>query len=221
MKQKKYLLVPAAALVLLIAGAVSYIHFNAPTGPAVVESQQSPTFAANATEGEIEVVTAPPSNFRGQLSPDAPPESFSSNPPRDIEEQIILDLAIDRTIPDETKVERMLAMIPTIPDDAKVLAMENATALIPDSKYDSYRPRLHQLAQNPELREAVMLDALTRGEEVRLPGILDLLRTATREEERTELREILEAYLDHDYGPTAATWEAPLKKWLAEHADVE
>lgn len=221
MKQKNSLFLPAGGLAILIIGVASYLHFSALPTP--VETGAEPLAAGKpaATEGEIELVSQPPSGFRSQLSPDAPPDSFSSNPPRDPEEQAILDLAIERAVPDEVKVERMLAMFPNISDDAKVLAMENATALIPDSQYKSYRPRLHQLAQTPELRESVMLDALTRGEEVRLPGILELLRTATRDEERAELREILEAYLDHDFGPSPAAWEGPLNKWLADNADIK
>jgi hypothetical protein len=97
--------------------------------------------------------------------------------------------------------------------------MENATSLIPDSDYLKHRSNLLKLATTPEMRVAVMDDSLTRGEELRLPNLLELMRTSTSEEEKQEIREIFEAYLDKDYGPNPAHWESPLRQWIAENTD--
>ena len=164
----------------------------------------------------METVTTPPKTFQGRLSPEAESiEEFSSNPKRDPEEQQILDLAGDHKIPDREKVRQMLAMIPKLQADAQTLAMEHATALIPDEEYLNYRGHLLQLAKTSEMRTAVMHDSLTRGEEIRLPNLLEMMRTSTSEEEKREIREIFEAYLDKDYGPNPAQWEAPLRQWVA------
>jgi hypothetical protein len=69
------------------------------------------------------------------------------------------------------------------------------------------------------MRVAVMDDSLTRGEELRLPNLLEMMRNSTSDEEKQEIREILEAYLDQDYGPQPGAWEAPLRKWVAENTD--
>jgi len=114
-------------------------------------------------------------------------------------------------------VQQLLALLPSLPPDAQTLAMENATALIPDTDYLNYRNHLIQLAKTPDLREAVMNDSLTRGEELRLPNLLELMRTSQSEDEKLEIRGILEAYLDKDYGPQPAQWEAPLRQWIAEN----
>ena len=163
------------AFVALIAGVIYYLniptHSVAPMTVAVSEPHSAASHASE--EGTMVVVTTPPKTFNGRLSPEATSmEEFSSNPKRDPEEQLVLDLAGDRGLTDSAKVQRLLAMIPTLPPDAQTLAMENATALIPDTDYLTYRNQLLLLAKSPEMREAVMDDSLTRGEELRLPNLL-------------------------------------------------
>lgn len=205
-------------VLLLIVGAIIYLQTPLKS-TAVVETAEV-TSSVTGKEGSLQTVTTPPKLFNGKLSPEASSmEAFSSNPKRDPEEQQVLDIAGERGVPDHAKVERLLALLPSLTPDAQTVAMENATALIPDKDYLTYRERLLKLASTPDLRVAVMDDSLTRGEELRLPNLLELMRSSTSEEEKKEIREIFEAYLDKDYGPDPMAWEAPLKTWVAENSD--
>ncbi len=211
------------SLVGCLAGVAYYFAISAsqkvPQAVAVTE-QPVPAVPLAGAEGKMEAVTTPPKTFGGRNSPDAESmEEFSSNPKRDAAEQQVLDIAAERGVSDRKKVERLLGMIPTLPPDAQTLAMENATALIPDADYLGYRNRLLQIAKSPDMRETVMNDSLTRGEDLRLPNLLEMMRTSTSDEERKEIRGILEAYLDKDYGPQPAQWEGPLRKWVAENVE--
>lgn len=208
--------------VALISGVLYYLSIPVTTAThvPVVSVPGKPAATHAGTEGSMVTVMTPPKTFNGRLSPEATSiEEFSSNPKRDPEEQKVLDLVAERALTDQVKVQRLLAMIPTLPPDAQTVAMENATALIPDAEYMSYRPQLLQLAKSPEMREAVMDDSLTRGEELRLPNLLELMRTSTSEDEKQEIREVFEAYLDKDYGPHPAQWEIPVRNWVAENTD--
>ncbi len=211
------------ATVILIAGVTLYLRTPTSTSSSVsaplVSVPSSPVKSLAGEEGSMVTVTTPPKLFNGKLSPEATSmDEFSSNPKRDPEEQAVLDLAGERGTPDSTKVARLLAMIPSLPPDAQTLAMENATALIPDTDYPKYRAQLLALAKSADLRVAVMDDSLTRGEELRLPNLLELMRTSSSDEEKQEIREIFEAYLDKDYGPNPAQWEAPLRNWVAQNS---
>jgi hypothetical protein len=211
------------AIIFLIGGIAIYLNvpYN-PPAPALSTTAQ-PTEAAVAVsgkEGSLKTVTTPPKLYNGRLSPEAKSiEEFSSNPKREPGEQAVLDIAGERGVSDIAKVERLLTMIPTLSPDAKTLAVENATALIPDKDYLKYRDRLLKLADSADMRLAIMDDSLTRGEDLRLPNLLELMRTSKSEEEKQEIREIFEAHLDKDYGPSPAHWEAPLREWVAEHSD--
>lgn len=221
-KRNFYLGGSLLALVALIAGVIYYLGIPAPVQEtkAVAVSTQAPPAGTHAgNEGALVTVTTPPKLFNGRLSPEATSmEEFSSNPKRDPEEQRVLDIAGERGVTDQVKVQRLLALIPSLPPDAQTLAMENATALIPDRDYAGYRAHLLQLAKSPEMRETVMNDSLTRGEELRLPNLLELMRSSTSDEEKQEIREIFEAYLDQDYGPNPGAWEVPLRNWVAENS---
>ncbi len=62
-----------------------------------------------------------------------------------------------------------------------------------------------------------MDDALMRGEEYRLPTLVDMLGSTLSDKENTEIREILEAYLDKDYGPNPSDWKGPVDAWVKEN----
>jgi len=209
-----------AGLASLIVGLLYYLSYplspSHQVGAELPKTDRTPA----SKEGTVKAVTTPPRTFKGRQDTDAVAMGeFSSNPKRDPAEQLVLDIAIERGVSEEAKVKRLLALIPTLSPDAQTLAMENATALIPDADYLKYRGHLLQLATTPEMREAVMDDSLTRGEELRLPNLLELMRTSTNENEKQEIREIFEAYLDKDYGPNPAQWEIPVRQWVAENTD--
>lgn len=212
MKSRSFLAIVIVACIALLAASVFYLGFGPSSAPtAAVPLKRS----IESTEGEMKTVLTPPKTFGGQARVD--PADFSSNPKREPEEQRVLDIAAERTLPDEAKVDRLLTLIPSLPPDAQTLAMENAAALIEDQSYLKYRTRLLRLATTKEMRETVMNDSLTRGEELRLPNLLEMMRTSADDAEKKEIREIFEAYLDKDYGPNPALWEAPVRKWVAEN----
>lgn len=212
-----------AGLLVLIAVTIYYLGSSAGTPEGIPVAAQAPATPApvgNGKDGQLKTVNTPPVLKAGRFASEAKSmEEFSSNPKRDPSEKMVIQIFADREASDEEKVKRLLGLIPTLPPDAQVLAMENATSLIPDTDYLKHRDHLMQLATTPEMRVAVMDDSLTRGEELRLPNLLELMRTSKSEEEKLEIREIFEAYLDKDYGPNPANWEAPLRQWVAENTD--
>lgn len=143
---------------------------------------------------------------------------FSSNPPRTSEEDNIIKLASADQMDRTARAERLLQMAAGAQDpDAKQMAVEYAAELIRDNSYLNYRGQMFQIANTPELREVVMDDALTRGEDVRLPTLVEMLKLPLTEAERSDIREVLEAYVDKDYGPDAGAWEAPVQQWVKEN----
>jgi hypothetical protein len=122
----------------------------------------------------------------------------------------------DLTLPQ--KIEALLAAAPAFSLDDRLATLQVAMELIPDEDHPKYRLRLLRSAGTPELRDLIAHDALSRGEEIGLPVLLDILRLADGDDERRDIRDLLEAYLAHDYGANADAWEQPVKSWLAEHA---
>jgi hypothetical protein len=147
-----------------------------------------------------------------------PLEAYSSNPPRQIHEQRVIQTATARDLSAGVKVQQLLAMLPTLPDDGKVLAMEHAAKLIPDQDYLKFRDRLLTLSDTPELRQTVLLDVLTRDDEIRMPSLVELMRHRPASEQ-TEIKEILEAFIEKDFGDDTKQWELAVRAYLVENAE--
>jgi hypothetical protein len=147
-----------------------------------------------------------------------PLEAYSSNPPRPEYQESVLGIARNRDTSEEVKVQQLLALLPRLPEDGKVLAMEHAAKLIPDEDYLKHRARLLQLANTKELREVVLVDVLTRDDSVRMTSLVEFLRH-TASEDQAEVREVLEAFLDKDFGSDALQWEIAVQQYLRENAD--
>lgn len=166
--------------------------------------------APRSSEPEPPRIATPPPN-----TPSKPPAPAA--PPVDPTQLQAFADRNDLSVPQ--KIEALLAAAPGFSLDDRLAALEVAMELIPDEDHPKYRLRLLRSAGTPELRDLIAHDALSRGEEIGLPVLLDILRLAPSEEESRDIRDLLEAYLDHDYGADADDWEQPVKRWLAENKE--
>ncbi len=224
MKCKPLLLLSLATALALVAGALSFrgslTHRSTKDvaqGTAANPSSQSQT----ASDG-ITLRDASP-RMSDDKHPDQTekvnPENYSSNDPQQPWEKEIIALSDRLDMTDTAKAEQLLAKINSLPPDGKVLAMEYATKLIPDEDYLRLRAWIFKLVSSDELRETVMLDALTRSEALRMPTLVEMLRQPPNPAQE-EVREILLAYLDKDYGTDTKGWDAAVQKFLAENPDL-
>ena len=213
--KKQIVVISLAAACLALVFAFILGSREEAAAPVPVAKAESP-----AKIGEMKPAYTPPPDPKKlvfQVEDATSPQDFSSNPPRTSEENAVIAV-VSKIAPDKQKADELLAMAVTVKDeDAKELAIEHAAKFIPDDDYLAYRDRLFQLAQNPEIRELVMDDALMRGEEYRLPTLVDMLGSTLSDKENTEIREILEAYLDKDYGPNPSDWKGPVDAWVKEN----
>jgi len=63
--------------------------------------------------------------------------------------------------------------------------------------------------------DTLMADLLNRPNSTKLPMFLDIARNPDHPKHE-EARDMLELYLDEDYGADWATWEKKMKEWLAD-----
>ncbi len=147
------------------------------------------------------------------------PLKYTTAPKPDSHEAKIFKLVMELGTSDSDKVKRLLAMMPQLPPAPKLVALEHAAQLITDDDYIKLRPQLLRLADTDELREVVMLDVLTRDDTIKMPGLVELMKLP-HDPMKTEAREVLEAYLEKDYGDDPKQWDLAVRQWLAENADI-
>ena len=210
-----YFLILSSAGVAALAAVAFYLgspvteNAGSPDKPGAALSINSGVTASDRAEGE---------QLKAAVIDIGPLEAYSSNPPRQIHEQRVIQTATARELSDGVKVQQLLAMLPTLPDDGKVLAMEHAAKLITDGEYLKFRDRLLSLSSTPELRQTVLLDVLTRDDEIRMPTLVELLRHRPVSEQ-AEVKEILEAFVEKDFGDDTKQWELAVRAYLAESSE--
>lgn len=116
------------------------------------------------------------------------------------------------------KAKQLLDIFPRLPEDGQIEAAQHLSNLLPDEQY----PALAQTLTNAHTSEAVldvlMTDVLNRPNQLKLSTLLDVARTPDHPKAE-EAKDVLEVFVDEDYGQNWLAWEAAIQKWLKENPD--
>lgn len=138
-------------------------------------------------------------------------------------EQEIITLSERLDLDDDHKAVALLNKVFTLADEpAKVVALEHAAKHMSDEQFKRSKGQIYSLNDigSGDMQEAILRDILTRAENVRMPALVDLLKRPPFPGQE-EVREILEAYLDVDYGMDVPKWEKAVREWLIENDELE
>jgi len=116
------------------------------------------------------------------------------------------------------KAEQLLAMWPTLPEDGQVETMEHISNLLPDEKFSLIAQTLTNVATSEAVMDIIMSDALNRPNALKLPSLLEVAKVPGHPKAEEAL-EILEVFVDHNYGTDWAQWDKAVKDWLKENPD--
>jgi hypothetical protein len=174
-----------------------------------------PTPPIVATPGGVKPGTGTNSS-PGHLTVVSPTEVANAGSETNWEDK--LEEILNAETDDTNKVKQLFAMFPRLPEDGQAEVAQHLSNLVDN---DDYAP-LGQLMKNARLPESVldvlMGDLLNRPNAVKLPMFLDLARIPDHAE-AGEAKDLLELYLDEDYGTDWPKWEQKMKEWLKENPD--
>jgi len=120
---------------------------------------------------------------------------------------------------DETqKAKQMLAIFPSLPSEGQVEAAQHLSNLLPDSEYAPMGKMLTDTKLPDSVIDVLMVDLLNRPNAIKLPLLLDVAR-APEHPKATEAKDLLELYLDEDYGTDWNKWQAKMQQWLKDNPD--
>jgi hypothetical protein len=185
-----------------ISSSVESNPTNRSSLPASIGTSASP--ASNA-----------PTNPVPQSSP-VPPPAATTTPLAAWEQHVDQILGADTD--DTNKVQQLFQVFPGLPEDGQIEVAQHLSNLVAD---EDYAP-LGQLLQNAKLPEPVldvlMGDVLNRPNAVKLPTLLEVARNPDHVE-AAEAKDLLELYLDEDYGTNWDVWRQKMQEWLKENPD--
>ncbi len=116
------------------------------------------------------------------------------------------------------KGREILAMLPRMPEDGQVEAAQHVSNLLADEDFKLLTPSLTNAALPEAVLDVFITDVLNRPNELKLPALLDVARVPNHPKAE-EARDILEVYVDENYGQDWAAWETAVTKWLKENPD--
>ena len=182
------------------------ISTESPTrpGPGLPAQPDPPTIAERPTlpVPAPTVDTAPP-----QAAPTAAPTWEDK-----------LDEILGAESDDTNKVAELLVMFPTLSQEAKVEVAQHLSNLVEDENYAPLGNLLQDTQNSEEVLDVLMADLLDRPDSMKLPLLLEIARNPGHPH-AGEAKDILELYIDEDYGNNWAQWDAGIKKYLAENPD--
>jgi hypothetical protein len=183
---------------------------------ATTQPAETPS-ASPTTPREPRLVQTRPSPTQVTPAPTVPPTPAPAGAViGDWEEKI--DDVLGAQEEDPQKVKRLLEMFPRLPEDGQVEAAQHLSNLTPDEQFAS----LAQILTNAVLPEAVldvmMTDVLNRPNQLKLETLLEVARMPNHPKAE-EARDVLEVFVDENYGNDWAAWKSAVEKWLKENPD--
>jgi hypothetical protein len=129
-----------------------------------------------------------------------------------------LDTILGSNEDEAHKAEQLLALWPTLPEEGQVETMQHISNLLPDDKFSLLAQTLTNAATSEAVLDIIMSDALNRPNTLKLPSLLEVAKVPGHPKAEEAL-EILEVFVDHNYGTDWAQWDKAVKDWLKENPD--
>jgi len=116
------------------------------------------------------------------------------------------------------KAKQLLELLPRIPEAGQAETAQHIANLLADEDYPAFGAWFTNTNTAVAVQEVVLADLLNRPNAIKLPLLLEAVRTP-QHAKATEARELLELYLEKDYGSDWEAWQKALEDWLRENPD--
>jgi hypothetical protein len=134
----------------------------------------------------------------------------------DWEEKV--DAILTSEIPDNEKAKKMLELFPQLAPDAQEEVAHHLSNLVPDEEYAPLGNYLTNAAMPEPVLDVLLEDVFNRPNSVKLPLLLQVASNP-QHPKASESRDVLELFLEEDYGSDWSKWQAKMDQWLKENPD--
>jgi len=116
------------------------------------------------------------------------------------------------------KARQMLAIFPRLPEEGQVEVAQHLSNLVPDQDYAPLGKFLTDSKLSESVLDVLMVDVLNRPNSLKLPLLLEVARDQ-QHPKAAEAKDLLELYLEEDYGADWNKWQAKLDQWIKDNPD--
>jgi len=148
--------------------------------------------------------------------PALPPTAGNTNGIPDWEDKVDAILTSDGE--DADKAKKLLEMFPRLSAEAQEEVAHHLSNLLPDEDYAAFGKYLTNDTLPEAVLDVLMEDVLNRPNNLKLPALLDVARDP-QNPKAGEAKDVLELFLEEDYGTDWTKWQAAMDKWLKDNPD--
>jgi hypothetical protein len=109
-------------------------------------------------------------------------------------------------------------MFPRLPEDGQVEVAQHLSNLVPDENYAALGKILKDAKMPEAVLDVLLADLLNRPNSVKLPSLVDVASNP-QNAKAGEAKDLLELFLEEDYGTDWTKWQAKMEEWLKENPD--
>lgn len=146
----------------------------------------------------------------------APPSGTSLNIITNWEERLDEILAEEKT--ESEKAKQLLEMFPHLPEDGQVEIAQHLANLTEDADYPALGSFLTNSALSEDVLDVLLSDLLNRPNSMKLPTLISVAKDS-KNPKATEAKDLLELFLEDDYGDNWKLWQQKTEQWLKENPD--
>ena len=121
-------------------------------------------------------------------------------------------------VEEPAKARQLLALFPHLPDAGQVEVAQHLSNLVADEDYAPLGKLLTDRKESEAVLDVLMVDVLNRPNALKLPLLLEVAREQDHAK-AAEAKDLLELYLEQDYGSDWNKWQATLEQWLKDNPD--
>lgn len=210
-------------LIGLVGLAIGWWGSRGTTGDNAAPGQSSPTNDATR------VAAVPPSPASNRwapslmprpvprnLHPATPGQTTSTNLITNWEDRV--DTILGSDAEEAEKAKQMLEMFPQLPADGQLEVAQHLSNLVTDENYAALGALLADPALPEDVLDVLVSDALNRPNSLKLPMLLELAQNP-QHPKAGEARDLLELFLEENYGDNWTAWQSAVQRWLQDNPD--
>jgi hypothetical protein len=213
----------AALLVVLAFGLArrqGWLSRSPPMTPGEV-----PTAGSPAIEPINPIRPPPPPSpapAAARLLPDNPALAPNTSVPPPPMERIQWEQGIENVLMAEfdtaQKAQKLLELYATLPAGGQVEAAQHLANLMPHTNFAGVAQIITNVLTSPDVIDVLAADLLNRPNKLKLPLLLEVARMPGHPW-RNEAKQMVELYVQKDYGDDWGAWTHAVQKWLEENPE--
>jgi hypothetical protein len=129
-----------------------------------------------------------------------------------------LDAILEPEGAEADKAKKLLALFSHLPEEGQVEVVQHLSNLVADQDYEALGKLLVDPTLPEDVLEQLMADILNRPNSLKLPLLVEVARNP-QHPKAEDAKDLLELYLEEDYGQDWTKWQAKVVEWVQKNPD--